>query len=267
MTANKATTGIYVYCITEGEPICASAGLHPFRAVHSVVHEDILAVVSRVSLEEFGPDALSSQLADACWLEREARGHEAVIEKVMQTRAVLPLKLCTVYRTARRVSALLRSRRDQFHRALAMLRGKEEWEVKLFAAPAPSEADAAESEPQDALPGKEYLVRKATARLRASAAICQTHRYAQRCFEEVATCVEDIRLRPIDAESSLGQAGLIWDAVCLLANLCVPSFCQRLEALGNELGGKGLALRASGPWPPYHFTQIGQDDGALSEHA
>jgi hypothetical protein len=267
MTAPRAATAIYVYCITEGEPICAPAGLHPFRAIHSIVCENLVAMASRVPLEEFGQEVLSSHLADACWLEKEARGHEEVIEKVMQTRAVLPLKFCTIFRTEKRVTALLGSRREQFHRALAVVRGKQEWEVKLFAAPALPQVNAPQSEQQGASSGKEYLLSKATARLRASAMTCQTHHHAQRCFEEVAGCVEDIRLRPIDAESGLGQVGLIWDAACLLATSCVPSFCQRLEALGRQLSGKGLRLRASGPWPPYHFTEIGQDDVALSERA
>jgi hypothetical protein len=265
MTAREKATAIYVYCITEGEPIRAAAGLHPLRAVYSVVNEDLVAVASQVSLEEFGQEALSSHLADECWLEREARGHEAVTEKVMETRAVLPLKFCTVFRTKARVTALLRSQRDQFHRALAALRGKEEWEVKLFAEPGFANTDGPEGEPQGSLSGKGYLMRRATARLRASAALDRAYADGQRCFDEVAGCVEDIRLRPIDAESSLGQVGLVWDAACLLAKSRVASFCQRLESLGNEFSGKGLQLRASGPWPPYHFTEMGQDDVASSQ--
>jgi hypothetical protein len=260
MTARKKATAIYVYCITEGEPIRAAAGLHPLRAVYSVVNEDLLAVASQVSLEEFGQEALSSHLADPCWLEREARGHEAVTEKVMETRAVLPLKFCTVFRTKARVTALLRSQRDQFHRALATLRGKEEWEVKLFAEPRFADPTGPDREPDATLSGKDYLLGKATARLRASAALGRAYGDGQRCFDEVAGCVEDIRLRPVDAESSLGEVGLIWDAVCLLAKSRVASFCRRLESLGNEFSGKGLLLRASGPWPPYHFTQVEQDN-------
>jgi hypothetical protein len=262
MTAREKATAIYVYCITEGEPIRADGGLHPLRAVYSVVNQDLVAVASRVLLADFGEEALSSHLADAAWLEREARGHEAVIEKVMESRAVLPLKFCTIFHSEARVTALLRSRGEQFHQALAALRGKEEWEVKLFAEPGFANADGPESEPQGSLSGKGYLMRRATARLRASAALDRAYADGQRCFDQVAGCVEDIRLRTIDAESSLGQVGLIWDAACLLAKSRVASFCQRLESLGNEFSGKGLRLRASGPWPPYHFTEMGQDDVA-----
>lgn len=264
MTAREKRTGIYVYCITEGEPIRADAGLHPSRAVYSVVHEDLVAVASNVSLEEFGEQALSSNLEDAAWLEREARGHEAVAERVMETRAVLPLKFCTVFLSEAGVSALLRLRQDQFRRALAALRGKQEWELKLLIPGALSDTqEAADREQPSAQSGKEYLTRKATARLRASARMCLVHSEAQRCFETIATCVEDIRLMPVEAGSSLGQTTLMWDAICLVATSGVASFRQRLEALGAELGAKGLALQASGPWPAYHFTHMEQDDGAL----
>ncbi|HUT75807.1 MAG TPA: GvpL/GvpF family gas vesicle protein [Armatimonadota bacterium] len=260
MTSRQAATAIYVYCITEGEAIRADAGLHPLRAVHSVVYQELVAVASQVLLTELGPEALSSHLADAAWLEREARGHEAVIEEVMQTRTVLPLKFFTIFRTKAKVTALLRSQQDRFRQALTALRGKEEWEVKLFAQPGVANAGGPEHEPQGSLSGKEYLLRKAAARLTASAALGRAYADGQRCFEEVAGCVEHLRLMPIDAGSSLGQTGLIADAVCLLARACVPAFCQRLEALGNELRAKGLLLQASGPWPAYHFTGVEHDN-------
>ncbi len=129
MKRRHDATGIYVYCIAEGEPFAATAGLHPCRPVHSIAHEDLLAVVSEVSLQEFGAEGLHARLEDDCWLEQEVRAHERVIEKVMEDRTVLPMKFCTIFRTEGRVRDLLGTRREKFRNALARLRGLEEWEL------------------------------------------------------------------------------------------------------------------------------------------
>jgi hypothetical protein len=274
MNLPSTASGVYVYCIAEGEPLRTQAELHPSRPVYCIPHQDLFAVASPVSLEQFDREALLSRLADARWLESEVRAHEAVIEKVMQSRTVLPLKFCTVFRTEARVRALLSAHQVEFRRALARLRGKEEWEVKLFVRPRPAGSPAAG--PERALSGKEYLLRQAAAALKASEALHTAHGEAQRTCETLAGCAEDVQLKPIAAGSPLSRAGLICDAVCLLARSRVSAFWQQLETLERDLRDRGLHLQTSGPWPPYHFTywcagahlpgaaqsaaQMGQDD-------
>jgi hypothetical protein len=261
MSTPSPATGVYVYCIAEGEPLITQGEFHPSRPVYCIPHEGLFAVASPVPLEQFDREALLSRLADAGWLEAEVRAHEAVIEKVMQSRTVLPLKFCTVFLAEEGVRALLGARQAEFRRALARLRGKEEWEVKLFvrvrvappgASPAP--------DPETGLSGREYLLRRAAAGLKASEAIHAARDEAQRTCETLAECADDVQLKPIAAGSPLSRAGLICDAVCLLARSRVSAFWQQLETLQRDLRDRGLHLQTSGPWPPYHFTQLEQDD-------
>ncbi len=107
-------------------------------------------------------------------------------------------------------------------------------------------------------------MRRAATALKASEALHAAYGEAQRTFEMLAGCAENIQLKPIAAGSPLSHAGLIWDAVCLLAASRVTAFRQQVQALGGDLRGRGMRLRVSGPWPPYHFTEMGQDDVASS---
>jgi hypothetical protein len=261
MTRGREETGVYVYCITEGEPVAAAAGLHPCRPVYSLAHEDLVAVASRVPLDEFGEEALSDHLGDAGWLEREVRAHERVIEKVMETRTVLPMKFYTIFRTEEGVRALLESDQDQFRRALARLRGRQEWEVKLYSEPAGAVPQAARD--QTGLSGKGYLLRKRAEKIAAQQAMDEVRRQAQRSYEKLARRVERIQLKPVKGAGSPNAPTLILDAVCLVPESAFDSCYQELQALGKELADKGLRFQLSGPWPPYHFISWAQENVGL----
>ena len=255
MTTKRRSTAIYLYCITDGGSVAASAGLHPLRPVYSIVHEELAAVVSEVPLEEFGEEALPARLEDACWLEREVRAHEAVIESVLARQTVLPMRFCTIFRTGARVRSLLRSRRQEFLDALTRVRGKEEWEVKLCLEPsARAGPPAAEDERGSASSGAQYLMRKREERRIGQEAMAGLQQDAGRSLEALAGCVEAIQLKPVGSPSP-DQPRVVWDAVCLVAKVRFQSLRQRVEALETEVSGRGLRFELIGPWPPYHFTR------------
>jgi len=263
MTRGAEATGVYVYCISEGEPFSAPVGLHPCRPVYSLVYDDLLAVVSRVPLEEFGEEGLRARLEDASWLEREVRAHEQVIEKVMEGRTVLPMKLCTIFHRESGVRDLLETRQGGFRSALARLRGKEEWELKMYQEPAPG-AGAQPAKPLVRASGRAYLMQKRAAQLAAQEAAAEARRQAQRTYEKLVGWAEEVQLKPIAPEDSPGAPRLILDAVCLLARPHLSRLRQQLEELGDPLADKGMRLQLVGPWPPYHFSGQAQERGSLS---
>jgi hypothetical protein len=254
MTQAANKTAIYLFCITEGDAFSAEEGLHPLRPVCSLVCEDLVAVVSQVPLEDFGEEALAAHLEDACWLEREARAHETVIEKVMENRAVLPMKFCTIFRSEERVRALLARGQEEFRRALARLREKEEWEVKMYFEPASSAAPQA-AEARTNLSGREFLLKRKAEDLEACEAMKEAYRQAQQSFERVSDYVEEIQLKPVPPPDSSGGPKLILDVVCLLVKPRLKAFRQQIERLGNHLSAKGFRFQLTGPWPPYHFCE------------
>jgi hypothetical protein len=262
MTRAARSNGVYVYCITEGDPVEWAADADALRRVYSIAGHGLIAVVSGVPLAEFGERALPRHLEDASWLEREARAHERVIERVMEGRTVLPMKLCTIFRSEARVRELLETRREEFHRALARLQGREEWEMKVFHQSAPP-VGARARKSRASVSGRAYLMQKVAARSATGRAAAEAHDQAQRAFEMLAGCSEEIQLKPVAATSSAAAPRLILDAVCLLPSAQVPILRRQLESLGGELAEKGMRLQLVGPWPPYHFSGQAQGHVAL----
>src|SRR5688572_10931339 len=75
----------WAYCVTSASaaPPVELEGLLPLGSdLERVEHKQLAAIVSRVPAEEYGEAALHDSLNDLAWLERVARAHEAVLERI-----------------------------------------------------------------------------------------------------------------------------------------------------------------------------------------
>src|SRR4051812_18802635 len=136
----SADEACYVYAITAAGPqswLADTVGVDADRPLQLVRHEDLQAVVSRVSLAEFGQAGLDERATDPQWIEEKVRAHDRVIKSAMAAGgAVIPCRFCTVLRGADDVRRLLATHRDAIRATLAALDGKQEWGVKVYARPA-----------------------------------------------------------------------------------------------------------------------------------
>lgn len=102
-------TGVWLYAVTRGRipprlTELRGVGGEPVRTVDA---DDLLAVVSSVSLDEFGEVALKRNLEDLDWLAATARAHDAVVNSVARTAPAVPFRLATLYLGDERVRGLL----------------------------------------------------------------------------------------------------------------------------------------------------------------
>lgn len=246
----RTAHGILVYCITEEKALPPAPGMHPTRDVYLITHRDLAAVASEAPWDDFGALALRRHLQDASWLEQEARAHERVVEQIMADRPVLPMKLCTVFRSERRVRAMLELYAAEFHRALGQLRKKQEWGVKMYFCSPPLPVGAGKGP----LSGKEYLLIRRAQHRREAEAREAIGRRSQASFKDLARYADRIQLKPVAPTAEPGGRQLVWDAVCLLTRPRLEAFERRVGRLEKELEAAGLHFELSGPWPPYHFV-------------
>src|SRR5690348_2731140 len=116
---------------------------HPVRVVQV---GELAAIVSDVTLDEFGETSLADRLNDPLWLERKARAHEGVLDTALAATDVVPFRFCTIYRSEEDLHAYLESASFELQALLEQFEGCVEAGVKCFVdfdrVPMPDDDDA-----------------------------------------------------------------------------------------------------------------------------
>ena len=254
-----AGVGIYAYAVVgAGERL----PLDEQPDVEVVSQGGLSAIVSRVSLEEFGAEALKRNLEDLEWLERTARAHQAVVDRALTaTDALVPLRLCTIFTDEAHVREMLDREGEVLEEALARLRGHAEWSVKVLADPtalqraARERSSAAAGVGAETSPGRAYLARRKLdrvvrdeARALAEAAVEEIH--ARLCEQATAATV----LPPQRREVS-GRAGeMLLNGAYLVPRARASEFGALVAELAAGRRELGLEVELTGPWAPYNFV-------------
>jgi len=255
-----AENGIYVYAVGRRPPAEAQPRMRGVAdaPVTTVEEEGLTAVVSPVSLEEFGEDALRRNLERLDWLEATARAHHAVVDAVAEHAVVVPLGLATVYRNAERARGALRDRHEEFTRALARVTGRTEWGVKIYAdlgeaVSRTAGSGAPEPVAADARPGTAYLRRRGAQRHDEEEARREVLTLADRVDDELCAIAATRRLhRPQDPQLSGERGWMVLNAAYLVDDERAEDFrtaVARLAGMRTE-----LRLQLTGPWAPYSFA-------------
>jgi hypothetical protein len=254
---------IWVYCVARREdPLPEQLpGVDPEHAVERVERGDLAALVSRVRLAEFGEEPLRRNLNDLPWLERVARGHEAVLERALEHATIVPARLCTIFADEQGAGRMLEEQRAELGAALDALAGRSEWSVKLLVDPSALEAAARGAEPDAsrdrAAPGSgaDYMLRRREEReLREL-----TQRIAGELAEDVHArlreCASDAVLNaPQNRELSEHEGDMLLNAAYLVETAAIERLREAVDELQDRHRTLGARLVLSGPFPPFNFV-------------
>jgi Gas vesicle synthesis protein GvpL/GvpF len=234
--------------------------------VHLVSYQDIVAVVSSLSVAEFDEAAIRAKLATPEALEAVARAHHAVVEAVAARSVTLPFRLATIHHGGERVIEVLRQGYRRFCAALDRLAGCVEVGVKVYADlealaatdPARKAGPAAPSTPSS--PGRDYLRRRMEQRRSRDEAWRLALAAADRTTTTLAKLALDQRChRPQDPRLS-GTRG---ENVLNMAYLVDAADVQGFALVAGSLAAlPGMRIEVTGPWAPYSFSL--PDDGGDS---
>ncbi len=118
-------TAVYVYGVLDPD-----APVPP--AVETVEHGGLVALVREVSLDEFGEEALPTNLNDREWLERQVRAHEDVLAAAAEAATVVPFRFGVICHDRGDVARLLDEHAELLQRDLLRVRGCDELGVKVW---------------------------------------------------------------------------------------------------------------------------------------
>jgi len=211
---------LYVYAITDSLAAPSATGLHG-AALRRIKSGRLAALVSEHATTP-EPDE------EVLW------AHEQVIEELMSSATILPLRFGSSVERAEDVIAMLAERREEFVDALERVRGAVELSVRaeLLEAPRLDPAPPPRS-------GTAYLMERAEQERRGRSAVELVH-------------------RPLAAlaRSSVPPVGTRdphqFKAAYLVDAERVEDFGSRVGELNADLDSARVSC--TGPWPPYSFV-------------
>jgi len=243
----------YVYCLVRsprrpalrGVPEGVTGG-EPVRLLDA--GNGLWAVAASVPATEYNETALNGGLADLDWVGQRALAHEAVVEHFLGSPAVLPMQLFTLFASDERALQHMARDRRQIDRILLTIERQLEWGLRLtfdehaVAAAAPA-ADAS---------GAAYLSRKRDLLAAARNGRREALAAAEQLFAALAREASAARRRT-DTEQIAPGSRVLLDAAFLVPARRSAGFRAALRRHAKGLGGTGVVVSLTGPWPPYNF--------------
>lgn len=265
-------TGVYLYCIARAAADSVTE-LHEIEGIdgrnhlYTVTVGDICGVVSQVPLSEFGAQVLDENLQNMQWLERKALLHENILEQVMNISVIVPMRFCTIYKNSERIGEVLAERYEQFSANLHFLKDKEEWGVKIYLdsqilareiAKVSEKIHDLEKKVAATSSGKAFFLKKMLADLINKEVDTKSLIYADECYARLAMGAEESCLNKLLDKEVTGKAQeMILNSAYLLHREKVPWFKREIVSLEQAYGSLGMEFAVTGPWPAYHFCQLG----------
>lgn len=251
-----AEAGTYLYAVARDTGTGPPGGLSGVSGtpVRRIAHGGLAAYVSTVPLDRYGEEPLRRSMEDLDWLDEAARAHHRVVAAVAADGPAVPVRLVTVYAGDEQVRALLDRRRDGFEQALSRIAGRSEWGVKMYAAP--DRAPEPEA-PGTGGPGAAYL-RRRRAGLRSREEMWRRAGVrAERAHDTLASvAVAARRHRPQDPKLSGRREAMILNGAYLVDDDRGGAFRHTVD----ELRAEGDHLELTGPWAPYSFAELDDED-------
>jgi hypothetical protein len=247
---------LYVYAVLPGggDALPKAAAILAGSEVGSLAEAGLAALVSPVPRCLFEAGHPLSRAADPGWVAVCAEAHHRVVALAAQAGPCLPLGFGTVFASDSSLRAWLASEATALRKTLDAVADRQEWGIALVEDPAAHDAWLEAHEPslltlgeatRTAPPGTGYLLERRLARAREVARLQHTQAASMRLAERLAADGLEIR-------REIGEPGFAWS----LLGERDTGMAARLEAVGSALfEGNGLALRITGPWPPYAFAR------------
>ncbi|MFA4880489.1 MAG: GvpL/GvpF family gas vesicle protein [Candidatus Doudnabacteria bacterium] len=274
--------GLYLYCIREKSNSKFSTEGIGGGEIFAVPYQDLEAVISEVSLEEFGSKEIQKKAQENLgWIKRKAQIHEKVMEEAMGLqyppfplgedplknrglKAVIPMKFGTIFKTKEKLVQTLKKYYSQFKENLKNLSGKQEWSVKAYLNRKAFDEEVKKVSPVvqekekeiGAMPeGMAYFMQKQIDEAVSKEADKALENYTESFFETLKKyAAMGTKGKILEKELTGKPLPMILNAIFLISEEKLEDFIKEIVQLNQEYKSKGFNFEYSGPWPPYNFV-------------
>lgn len=232
-----------------------------------LVGGEIEAVVSQVSLKEFGAEKIFQKAQnDLQWIKEKSLIHNRVITESAEGTdgAIVPMKFGSIFKNKENLSKTIKKDSKKFHHLFKKLKGKEEWSAKVFVNPENMKEEIIMNDREiqkiqkkiASLPdGIAYFKEKELEDELERKKISEFQKWAQKIFKKLEQFADETKIGKI-LEKGLTQRkeAMILNPIFLINKKKLKKFQGEAEKLRKSLESKGLLIEVSGPWPPYSFV-------------
>ncbi|QJC56596.1 hypothetical protein HC248_01904 [Polaromonas vacuolata] len=257
---------IYLYCLAG--PTCVAvvkqlagekeAGIDASSPLLTLEMGGIVAVIGAVDAGEFNEQNLQSTE----WLGQRAYRHAELVQKIMGSAAVLPVRFGTLFESTESLTRLLTQHSERIAAFLEKLHGKAEWGVTAYLDEERARSTISAEDPaiqariatMSLAPGARYMQQKQVDVMLDAALRVWLADQVRHMGDALHThAVENADLRLFSSEESGRPERMVFNGAFLLDDLDLPDFREALFALHAAGSEGGLTLEMKGPWPAYNF--------------
>lgn len=265
--------GLYLYCIrdkTKNPTTISATGIDGDGEVFFLPYQQLEAVVSYVSLEEFGTDETPKKAQeDLVWIKEKALAHEKVIEQAMikdnKVLSLIPMRFGTVFTNKERLEEALNKNYSRIKEVLEKIQSKQEWSVKIYLKDKNKFEQLIEEKNETikqkqkeitSLPeGIAFFMEEELKETAAKEVSRELNVALDDLFERLKKqSVDSVRNKVLERELTGRCEPMVLNAAYLVYEEKVEGFKKEIEDLKQETQAKGLCLECSGPWPAFNFT-------------
>lgn len=257
----------YLYGVLSGQDIAEDAlpkqGLDPAFPIYALPYKHAQALLSMVPADTYYRDALSRSLLDPVWMEEHVRIHEAIVDRIAQHGAFLPVPFGTVYESEAEVRRMLSE--ISYLEALEKIQGRSQWRVRLY-----RNVEALHQQVVEKSEAVKNLMAEIKSNPRGGAQSIKkqmvstiheeeasiTDNCTKEVHERLFALSDDLELGVLEGPADRDTVELILDATYLVQRGRHDAFVEDVERMKAEYKTLGFEFEVSGPEPPTLFSRL-----------
>lgn len=264
--------GLYLYCIRSktDETIAVQKTISIEEKIQIIPYDHLEAVVSEVSIEEFTSEDIQKKAEeDLDWIQTKAQIHEEVIEQAMKKNntdiiPVIPMQFGVIFKTKEKLQESLKNNLEKLKKSLEYLTEKQEWGVKVFLnqknfegfLEKENEELLAKKREAESLPrGMAFFAKKQTSSLIEEIKEKESNKIVHEINADLSPIAANIfEAKRLENDFTGMTDKMILNSFYLLETFRIADFQEIIKILKEKYQPKGIEVKITGPWPPYHFA-------------
>jgi hypothetical protein len=255
--------GLLLYCIADNfdESLLSIKGLEETSSISAFEYKGMYAVISAVSLDEYGEESMQIKGEDVGWLTEKACRFMEIMQSINEKVVVIPMKFLTLFTSEQRIVEVIDENYEDFKDTFNKLSGREELSVKIYCSDKAFKETSMGEEIaafEKTLAGKPkgaifFLRKKFDGELdsRVQDKICKI---ANSIVEEaVPLCIEMKSLKLLAKEITGVKERMVLNCAFLVDSKEKDKFRSYFQEAKEKYKASGFNIECLGPWPPYDF--------------